>query len=65
MDTKYRQGDVVYLLDDDHLIEEAVVVMTIAGFVTIRFTKRDGGTRVRAYHLDSTREEAENARNNL
>ena len=35
--------------------------MTIAGFVTIRFTERSGGTRVRENRLYSTREEADAA----
>ena len=33
--------------------------MTISGFVTIRFTQRGGGTRVRENRLYSIREEAE------
>lgn len=51
----------VYLISNGHIIEEATVVMNLAGFVTIRFTKRDGGTRVRESRLYATREEAEAA----
>ena len=61
MDTKFKQGDVVYLIGNNHFIEEAVVVMTISGFVTIRFTERKGGTRVRENRLYLTRSEAEAA----
>ena len=61
MNSKFKQGDVVYLIGNNHFIEEAVVVMTISGFVTIRFTGRKGGTRVRENRLYSTREEAEAA----
>lgn len=51
----------VYLISNGHIIEEATVVMNLAGFVTIRFTKRGGGTRVRESRLYATREEAEAA----
>ena len=47
MDKKYKQGDIVYLIGNTRFIEEAEVVMTVSGFVTIRFTERSGGTRVR------------------
>ena len=46
METKFKKGDTVYLIGDTHFIEEATVVMTVAGFVTIRFTEQGGGTRV-------------------
>lgn len=58
METKFKKGDTVYLIGNTHFIEEATVVMTVAGFVTIRFTERGGGTRVRESRLYSTREEA-------
>ena len=47
MEKKYKPGDTVYLISSARFIEEATVVMTISGFVTIRFTQRGGGTRVR------------------
>lgn len=53
MDTKFKKDDKVYLIDNAHFIEEAVVMMNIAGFVTI------GGTRVRECRLYPTRKEAE------
>jgi len=59
MDPKYKPGTTVYLIGNTHFIEEAIVVMTVAGFVTIRFTERSGGTRVRENRLYPTREEAE------
>ncbi len=59
MDKKYKQGDIVYLIGNTRFIEEAEVVMTVSGFVTIRFTERSGGTRVRENRLYATREEAE------
>ena len=59
MDTKFKKGDKVYLVGDTHFIEEAVVVMNVAGFVTIRFTERGGGTRMRENRLYPTKEEAE------
>ena len=59
MERKFRAGETVYLISNSHFIEEATVVMTISGFVTIRFTKRGGGTRVRENRLYATREEAE------
>ena len=61
MDTKFQKGDTVYLISNNHFIEEATVVMNLAGFVTIRFAKRGGGTRVRENRLYPTREEAEAA----
>lgn len=61
MDMKYLRGDTVYLISNGHIIEEATVVMNLAGFVTIRFTKRGGGTRVRESRLYATQEEAEAA----
>lgn len=59
METKFKAGETVYLVSNSHFIEEANVVMTISGFVTIRFTQRGGGTRVRENRLYSIREEAE------
>ena len=61
MEKKYKPGDTVYLISSARFIEEATVVMTISGFVTIRFTQRGGGTRVRENRLYATREEAEAA----
>ena len=43
MDNKCKPGDTVYLIGNSHFIEEATVVMTVAGFVIIRFTERGGG----------------------
>ena len=59
MEKKFKPGDTVYLISSAHFIEEATVVMTISGFVTIRFTQRGGGTRVRESRLYATQEEAE------
>lgn len=59
MIAKFKPGDVVYLIGNSRFIEEATVVMTISGFVTIRFTERTGGTRVRESRLYSSRAEAE------
>ena len=61
MEKKFKAGETVYLVSNSHFIEEANVVMTISGFVTIRFTQRGGGTRVRENRLYSTREEAESS----
>ena len=61
MEKKYKPGDTVYLISSARFIEEATVVMTVSGFVTIRFTKRGGGTRVRENRLYATRIEAEDA----
>ncbi len=61
MDTKLLKGDTVYLISNGHIIEEATVVMNMAGFVTIRFTERSGGTRVRESRLYPTKEKAEAA----
>ena len=63
METKFKAGETVYLISNSHFIEEATVVMTISGFVTIRFTQRGGGTRVRENRLYATQEEAETAIN--
>ena len=63
METKFKPGKTVYLISSSRFIEEATVVMTISGFVTIRFTERSGGTRVRENRLYASREEAEAAIN--
>ena len=47
MDHKFSPGETVYLIGNTHFIDEAVVVMTVSEFVTILFTERSGGTRVR------------------
>ena len=57
--SKFKPGDTVYLIGNARFIEEATVVMTVAGFVTIRFTERSGGTRVRESRLYATKEDAE------
>ncbi len=61
MDRKFKPGDTVYLIANSHFIEEAKVVMTLSGFVTISFTERGGGTRVRENRLYASREDAEAA----
>ena len=61
MERKFRAGETVYLISDSRVVEEATVVMTISGFVTVRFTGREWGTRVRENHLYATREDAEAA----
>ena len=61
MDMKFQKGDTVYLISCIHFIEEATVVMNVAGFVIIHFTERGGGTRVRENRLYPTQEEAEAA----
>ena len=59
MEPEFRAGETVYYVDSDNFIEEATVVMTIAGFVTIRYKNREWGTQVRGCHLYRSREEAE------
>ena len=54
MDNKYNVGETVYLIDNGNSVEEAVVVMHISGFTTVRFTEQEGGTRVRESHLFRT-----------
>lgn len=61
MEKNFKPGDTVYLISNARFIEEATVVMTVSGFVTIRFTKREGGTRVRENRLYATLSEAETA----
>ncbi len=61
MERKFRAGETVYLVSDSHVVEEATVVMYISGFVTVRFTGREWGTRVRENRLYATRIEAEAA----
>ena len=61
METKFRTGEKVYLINESHAVEEATVVVTISGFVTVRFTEREWGERVRESRLYATREEAEAA----
>ena len=61
METKFKQGDTVYFINDSGSVEEATYVMYIAGFATIRFSKGSGGTRIRENRLYTTREEAEAA----
>ncbi|MBQ4514068.1 MAG: hypothetical protein II969_13825 [Anaerolineaceae bacterium] len=61
MGNKYKQGETVYFTSSNGTVEEAAVVMTIAGFVTIRFTNRSWGDRVREDRLYRSREEAEAA----
>lgn len=61
MEPKFKSGEKVYLINESHVVEEATVVMTISGFVTVRFTEREWGTRVRENRLYATLEEAEAA----
>ena len=62
MECRYKSGETVYFLSWENTIEDATVVMKIAGFVTIRFTERTDGSRERESRLYPTREEAEAAR---
>ena len=51
METKFKQGDTVYFINDSGSVEEATYVMYIAGFATIRFSNGSGGTRIRENRL--------------
>ena len=55
------QGETVYFPSSNRTAEDSAVVMTIAGFVTIRFTNRSWGNRVREDCLYRSRQEAEAA----
>lgn len=59
MKTKYKQGDTVYFISSNGLVEEATYVMYITGFATIRFSNGSGGTRIRLNQLYASQEEAE------
>ena len=56
---KFKQGNIVYLVDNNLYIEKVEAVMTITGFVTIRFTERKGWTHGRESRLYSAKDEAE------
>ena len=61
METKFKQGDTVYFINDRGSVEEATYVMYIAGFATIRFNDGSGGTRIRENSLYPSRKDAETA----
>lgn len=56
---KFKQGDIVYLAGNNLYIEKTDAVMTMTGFVTIRFTERKGWTHGRESRLYSAKDEAE------
>jgi hypothetical protein len=58
---KYNPGDRVFVTVSNSFVRQAEVRSYSAGFYTIRFIERGGGTRVRESRLFPTREEAEKA----
>ena len=60
MPTRYRPGDIVYMLESNWLVREVRIVKISGNFAIIRF-RRDSGTRLRLSRLFPTREEAEAA----
>ena len=56
---KFKQCDIVYLAGNNLYTEKVEVVVTMAGFVTIRLLERKGGTHVLESRLYSAKDEAE------
>ena len=56
---KFIQCDIVYLAGNNLYIEKVEVVVTMAGFVMIRYPERKGWTHVRESSLYSAKDEAE------
>ena len=56
---KFIQRDIVYLAGNNLYIEKVEVVVTMAGFVIIRYPERKGWTYVRESSLYSAKDEAE------
>ena len=58
---KLEAGQGVYIIANGNRTETAVITNYTAGFYTLRFCDRSGGTRLKEHRLFSTRKEAENA----
>ena len=56
---KFKQCDIVYPAGNNLYTEKVEVVVTMAGFVMIRYPERKGWTHVRESSLYSAKDEAE------
>lgn len=61
MNTKFKSGDIVYIIANGIYVKEARVVQVTKSTrtYTLKFTQESGGTRLPESRLHATREEAE------
>ena len=58
MANEFNQGDNAFIIVSNFKIEEVKVLKVAAGFATIHFVNREGGTRLNEHRLFRTKEEA-------
>lgn len=61
MVNKYKPGDIAYIIESKHLIQEVKVINKSGGFCTVRFTDGVGGLKLRESKLFPSEREAQNA----
>lgn len=55
----YKVGDVVYLIESNHIIRECTIIRINGNMYVVRFAN-GGGIQVKRHRLFATKEEAEN-----
>lgn len=55
---KYKNGDTVYLIENNYKVREATVTGVSGGFYTIRFNEKPSAIRVKEHRLYQSIEEA-------
>ena len=58
MDTKYKQGQTVYIIENGYRITECIIVNYRGGLYTIRFPETNCAIRLRESRLFPTKEDA-------
>lgn len=61
MNTKYNQGQIVYIVENGYRITECVIVNYRGGLYTIRFPETNCAIRLRENRLFPTKEAAKNS----
>lgn len=54
-----KLGEIVYILSNGHIVEEAIIIKISCGFYTLKFTNRAGGIKLKAHRLFKTKSQAQ------
>lgn len=58
MDTKFKYGQTVYIIESGNRVTECIVLNYSGGLYTIRLTETGGAIKLRESRLFSTKEDA-------
>ena len=54
-----KLGQIVYILSNGHIVEEAIIIRISSGFYTLKFTQRSGAIKLKGHRLYKTKSQAQ------